>query len=94
MTVRLRHVSPVTSKGQVTIPKEFRERLGVSLPDRVEFAVNDRDEVVIRPVRLTVDDLFGIFPPIPGREDVDVDELIREAMDDMADRIVEDLSRQ
>mgnify|MGYP000220362129 CR=1 FL=1 len=84
----------MTRKGQVTVPKEFRKKLGATLPDRVEFAENEAGEIVIRPVRLTVDDLFGIFPPIPGREDADVDELVREAMDDMADRIVEDLSRQ
>ena len=88
MAVRMRHISPVTSKGQVTIPKEFRDRLGVSLPDRVEFVLTDLGEVILRPVRLTVDDLFGIVPAIPGREDDDIDDIIREAMDEQAEEIV------
>jgi len=40
----------ITSKGQVTIPQEIRERLGL-LPDtEVEFAV-ERGAAVIRPRR-------------------------------------------
>jgi AbrB family looped-hinge helix DNA binding protein len=42
----------ITSKGQVTIPKDIRERLGL-LPDtEVEFAV-ERGVAVIRPKRGT-----------------------------------------
>jgi antitoxin PrlF len=94
MAVRMRHISPVTSKGQVTIPKEFRDRLGVSLPDRVEFVLTDLGEVILRPVRLTVDDLFGIVPAIPGREDDDIDDIIREAMDEQAEEIVAEMTRR
>lgn len=32
----------VTSKGQVTIPKEVRERLGVEAGDRLEFIADDK----------------------------------------------------
>lgn len=41
----------VTSKGQATIPKEFREKLHIETPGRVRFVENDRGEVVIRPVK-------------------------------------------
>jgi AbrB family looped-hinge helix DNA binding protein len=37
----------ITSKGQVTIPKEFRERLGVKSGDAVEFQEKN-GEVVVR----------------------------------------------
>lgn len=37
----------VTSKGQVTIPKEFRDLLGIRAGDRVEFRLRD-GEVVLR----------------------------------------------
>lgn len=37
----------MTSKGQVTIPKKFRERLGVSGGDEVEF-FEKGDDVVVR----------------------------------------------
>ena len=40
-------VSTVTSKGQVTIPKEIRETLGVIEGDRLVFLV-EGDRVVLR----------------------------------------------
>ncbi|HEX9726491.1 MAG TPA: AbrB/MazE/SpoVT family DNA-binding domain-containing protein [Vicinamibacteria bacterium] len=41
--------STVTSKGQVTIPKAIRERLGLSEGDTLEFAIDDAGRIVARP---------------------------------------------
>jgi looped-hinge helix DNA binding domain, AbrB family len=41
----------VTSKGQATIPKEFREKLHIDTPGRVRFVETDDGEIVIRPVK-------------------------------------------
>jgi AbrB family looped-hinge helix DNA binding protein len=41
----------VTSKGQATIPKRFREKLHIGTPGRVRFVETDDGEVVIRPVK-------------------------------------------
>lgn len=40
----------VTSKGQATIPKEFRDKLRIDTPGRVRFVENENGEIVIRPV--------------------------------------------
>jgi antitoxin PrlF len=40
----------LTSKGQVTIPKHIREKLGVGPGDSVTFAANDRGEVVVQAI--------------------------------------------
>ena len=37
----------LTSKGQVTIPKHVREKLGVGPGDKVEFEVNIKGQVII-----------------------------------------------
>jgi AbrB family looped-hinge helix DNA binding protein len=37
----------ITSKGQITIPKEFREKLGLDKLGKATLRVNDRDEIVI-----------------------------------------------
>jgi AbrB family looped-hinge helix DNA binding protein len=40
--------STVTSKGQVTIPKTIRERLGLSEGDILEFSIDDAGRIVAR----------------------------------------------
>lgn len=56
----------VTSKGQITIPKEIRERLGVRPGDSLEFQF-EGDRLEVRPVRRkSISEFFGIFPPKPG----------------------------
>jgi AbrB family looped-hinge helix DNA binding protein len=41
----------VTSKGQATIPKKFRDKLHIDTPGRVRFVENEAGEIVIRPVK-------------------------------------------
>lgn len=41
----------VTSKGQATIPKKFREKLKIDTPGRVRFVENEKGEVVVKPVK-------------------------------------------
>lgn len=43
-------VVAVTSKGQATIPKEFRDKLHIDAPGRVRFVETEDGDVVIRPV--------------------------------------------
>ena len=40
----------LTSKGQVTIPKVWRDKLGLRAGDRVTFAANDSGELTLRAV--------------------------------------------
>ena len=40
----------VTSKGQATIPKRFREKLRIDTPGRVRFVETEDGEVVVRSV--------------------------------------------
>lgn len=42
--------SSISSKGQVTVPQEIRNRLGLSAGDRVEFVI-EGDRTIIRPLR-------------------------------------------
>jgi AbrB family looped-hinge helix DNA binding protein len=42
--------STISSKGQVTVPAEIRNRLGLSSGDRVEFVV-EGEHTIIRPLR-------------------------------------------
>uniref|UniRef100_A0A7V4XV35 AbrB/MazE/SpoVT family DNA-binding domain-containing protein n=1 Tax=Acidobacterium capsulatum TaxID=33075 RepID=A0A7V4XV35_9BACT len=64
--------STVSSKGQVTIPREIRTRLGLKEGDRVEFVVED-DKTVLKPVRDEENPFkawVGAFPAFKNREEI------------------------
>ena len=52
----------MTSKGQVTIPQEIRNRLRLHRGQKLQFTVEDRNRVVITPVFTRLGDLAGILP--------------------------------
>jgi antitoxin PrlF len=51
----------VTSKGQITIPKDVRERLGLASGDRVVFVVHSDQDVVLKPAKTDVRELRGML---------------------------------
>ncbi len=53
--------STLTSKGQVTIPKEIREYLKVRNGDRLDFIVDAEGKVILRPGTRDVRELRGIL---------------------------------
>ncbi len=56
----------ITSKGQITIPKEVRQRLGVTTGDALEFEFVDDSKLEVRPVkRRSIAEFRGLFrvPP-------------------------------
>ncbi len=57
----MKKYSTVTRKGQVTIPMVIREKLNIAYGEKVEFAVNEYDEVVIRPVKVSLEDVYGVL---------------------------------
>jgi len=65
----------LTSKGQITIPKEVRERLGVGAGDRLEFV--EEQEGVYKVVAATKDvrSLKGLVPK--PRRAISVEEMNR-----------------
>lgn len=53
----------LTSKGQVTIPKEVRDALGLRAGDRLDFAVQADGTVRVAPLKGSIRDLKGMLPP-------------------------------
>ncbi len=52
-------LSTLTSKGQITLPKEIRDSLNLHTGDRIEFVITEDSEVLLRPITKKVDDVFG-----------------------------------
>lgn len=68
----------VTSKGQVTIPKEIRESLGIDEGTTVTFEIHDDGTVTFSPRK----DSWGLLEEIqqvPRRTDKSVAELLSES---------------
>ena len=64
--------SVITSKGQTTIPKAIRDRLGVEPGDRVDFVVQRDGTVTVEPAVHSVGRLRGLLAT-KGRRAVSVD---------------------
>jgi antitoxin PrlF len=50
----------VTSKGQVTLPRELRNRLGIQKGSKIRFNISDRVPVTVEPVLLDLEDLWKL----------------------------------
>ncbi len=76
----MKNSSTISSKGQVTVPQEIRNRLGLATGDRVEFVV-EGERTVLRPARSVANPFskykgaLGTFPG--GRKEINawLDEL-------------------
>ncbi len=61
-------VARMTSKGQVTVPKQVRDALGIQQGDQLHFRVVGDHAIVARTPAFL--DLAGSVPVPPGREGV------------------------
>jgi antitoxin PrlF len=59
-------IATLTSKGQITLPKEVREHLHLAAGDRLEFVIGSDGEVHVQPVAGSYHDLRGMLRR-PGR---------------------------
>ncbi len=64
--------SAVTTKGQVTIPAELREKLGIKPGDRVGF-IEDGDRIVILRQETAIESVFGLVKARKGVSLADMD---------------------
>ena len=73
-------VSTLTSKGQVTIPKEIRTRLGLKPGDRLDFQLDDDGQLKVHPTsEPTFLRLFGSLAHRAGEKPVTL-EAMRQAV--------------
>jgi antitoxin PrlF len=53
----------LTSKGQITLPKQVRDRLGVKPGDRIAFRERADGAIVVEAEAASLLDLFGMLKP-------------------------------
>jgi len=52
--------SSITKKGQATVPKDIRTKLGVSAGDKIVFLFDENNKVVLEPLTKDISDFFNI----------------------------------
>ena len=63
-------ISTVTSKGQVTIPKEIRMFLKIMPSDKVDFSI-ENGRVILQPIKTLLN--FRGSVPAKGKGDIDAE---------------------
>lgn len=53
--------STLTSKGQITLPKEIREKLDLDSGDPINFVVQPNGDVLLKPAKFDIRKLQGIL---------------------------------
>lgn len=74
----------MTSKGQITIPKELRDKFQVSEGDQFRFLISE-DQVKIEPVRKKL--LSQAIGRITAREQIDVEKMREIVQEEDASRL-------
>jgi len=68
--------STLTSKGQITIPKEVRDRLGLKEGDRLVFRFDDQGNLLARPeARSPLGRLSGLLHHLARERPVTIEEM-------------------
>jgi len=71
----------MSSKGQITLPKDIRDRLGLKQGDRVRFIVEDDGRVRLLPAKRDISELAGILPkPKRALSIEEMDEIVQTAV--------------
>jgi len=66
----------LTSKGQVTVPREIRDRLGLTCGDKLSFTMLSDGTVVMRSKTRRLIDLAGTLTR-PGQPSVSIEQMRR-----------------
>jgi antitoxin PrlF len=64
----------LTTKGQITVPREIREHLHLAAGDRVEFLIDPENGIRLRPLTRSVKELAGILHQ-PGMRPLSIREM-------------------
>jgi antitoxin PrlF len=54
-------ISTLTSKGQITLPRQIRQQLKLQSGDKLNFQVETNGVVTLSPINKKVSDVFGIL---------------------------------
>jgi AbrB family looped-hinge helix DNA binding protein len=81
-------VTTMTSRNQVTIPKEVRDALGLKPKDKIRFSL-ENGHVVLRKAYPSLAKVVGSLPPLG----IPIEEAIAQAKEERAQRLIARMRR-
>jgi len=85
------HKTELNQDNELAMPDDIREKLKLKAGDSVVWSIEDDGAVRIRR-HYTVEELAGSIPALDRHVDDDFDNIIREAMEENAARIVAEMN--
>jgi antitoxin PrlF len=67
-------LATITSKGQITIPKDIRDCLGLQPKDQIQFTLISDQTVILRVKKRSIKELYGLLHDT-DRKPVSVEEM-------------------
>lgn len=83
-------VTTMTKKGQVTVPAEIRQLLGLKPKDKIAFSVEE-GRVRVAPAKYTLEAAYGAVKPLKRPEDFK--ELRRIALEEHAAEVLAEMQK-
>lgn len=69
-------IATVTSKGQVTLPKDIRMKLHLDAGEKIDFQIDEERGIArLVPLNKHVDDVFGILSYKNRKENVSIEDM-------------------
>ncbi|MEM3519701.1 MAG: AbrB/MazE/SpoVT family DNA-binding domain-containing protein [Candidatus Hadarchaeales archaeon] len=80
MNEKIEGVVKVSPKGQIVIPKELREKLGISAGEKLLVISKDRD-ILLKKLEVSAEEIGERMEKTIREKGIDVDKLISEALE-------------
>jgi len=78
---KIEDIVKVSPKGQIVIPKEIRKRLGVSGGEKLLVMSRDKEILLRKIERLSIEDIGEKIEKITRKKGLDIDKLMDEAVE-------------
>lgn len=91
MAVLQEHIRSITAKGQVSIPVDIRNLLGLRPGEKVIFRIVD-ERVELAPAPMSLDDAYGSVEPLQRPENFDV--LRETALTEHAEKVIQEMTKE
>lgn len=76
-------LATLTSKGQITVPKEIRDALALDAGAKLDFSIQSDGTLSVRPMKRSVSSIVGLLR-VPAAKSATVKELDRALQDHLA----------